>query len=408
MDFDFGSKGIRGNIFKYLGKKGGLTRTFQRSALKAFGKGKFGKILYNGIGKVGSTKIATAIGKPIGNVASRFISSSATNLTKNFGTNNMAKIAKMGIGGNTKAANMASKFMGPGLKTASAGLGTGTKVASGLAKTMKVLGPIGAAADLLVGGYTGAQQANMSAEEQKAAGVKVGIGKGEATALGVLTGGAEKGSMFSSTLGIEKGSAGDEALGIAGAAGRGALAGAAIGSVIPVVGTAVGAAVGGIVGTVSEGFKVFSDPNSSLRQGFDSFVSSTSEKLSEWGTSAKESISNFASKSMDSVKTLASGAKDVASNAYNYVKDSKFGKAVSSVGSKVSSGIQTAAKYINPMNWFADGGIVTKPTMGIIGEGGQSEAVIPLNRAGEFGLGGNQEVVTRWDRDWETIPPFAK
>ena len=29
---------------------------------------------------------------------------------------------------------------------------------------------------------------------------------------------------------------------------------------------------------------------------------------------------------------------------------------------------------------FANGGIVTKPTMGIIGEAGQSEAVIPLNR----------------------------
>ena len=157
--------------------------------------------------------------------------------------------------------------------------------------------------------------------------------------------------------------------------------------------TAVGAAVGGIVGTVSEGFKVFSDPNSSLRQGFDSFVSSTSEKLSEWGTSAKESISNFASKSMDSVKTLVSGAKEVASNAYNYVKDSKIGKAVSSVGSKISSAASTAASYLNPFNYFANGGIVTRPTMGIIGEGGQSEAVIPLNRAGEFGLGGNQEVV---------------
>ena len=115
--------------------------------------------------------------------------------------------------------------------------------------------------------------------------------------------------------------------------------------------------------------------------------------MSGWGTSAKESITSFAVDSFDSVKSLASGAKDVASDAYNYVKDSSFGKAVSSVGSTISSAASTAASYLNPFSYFANGGIVTRPTMGIIGEGGQSEAVIPLNRAGEFGIGGNQEVV---------------
>ena len=41
---------------------------------------------------------------------------------------------------------------------------------------------------------------------------------------------------------------------------------------------------------------------------------------------------------------------------------------------------------------FAEGGIVTKPTMGIIGEAGQSEAVIPLNRLPQMmgSIGGNQ------------------
>jgi hypothetical protein len=37
---------------------------------------------------------------------------------------------------------------------------------------------------------------------------------------------------------------------------------------------------------------------------------------------------------------------------------------------------------------FAKGGIVTKPTLAMIGEGGESEAVIPLSRMGEFGMGG--------------------
>lgn len=37
---------------------------------------------------------------------------------------------------------------------------------------------------------------------------------------------------------------------------------------------------------------------------------------------------------------------------------------------------------------LAEGGIVTSPTLAMIGEGGQSEAVIPLDRLGDFGGGG--------------------
>lgn len=42
---------------------------------------------------------------------------------------------------------------------------------------------------------------------------------------------------------------------------------------------------------------------------------------------------------------------------------------------------------------FANGGIVTKPVMGMIGEAGQSEAVIPLNRLPQMvgAIGGNQK-----------------
>ena len=38
---------------------------------------------------------------------------------------------------------------------------------------------------------------------------------------------------------------------------------------------------------------------------------------------------------------------------------------------------------------LAKGGIVTGPTLAVIGEGGQNEAVVPLDRAGEFGFGGS-------------------
>jgi hypothetical protein len=40
---------------------------------------------------------------------------------------------------------------------------------------------------------------------------------------------------------------------------------------------------------------------------------------------------------------------------------------------------------------FANGGIVTSPTLGIIGEAGP-EAVIPLNRLGDMGMGGGMNI----------------
>ena len=301
----------------------------------------------------------------------------------------------------------------PGTSTVLKGAQTMSKSTKLLGAIASKAGPIMAIADLAIGGFTGAGQADMSSSEQKAAGVEEGIGKGKAIGLGVLTGGAEKGSMFSESLGVEKGSAGDEAMGIAGAAGRGALVGAAIGSVIPVVGTAVGAAVGGIVGTVSEGFKVFSDPNSAMRKGIVDFASSTGEKLKGWASqaggiisgfatktvgdfvnfhvkageavagfvsSAGESISSFASSAFESVKSLASGAKDMAASAAKYIKDSSFGKAVSSVGSSISSGIGSAWDSATDWMGFADGGIVNQPVKGIVGEAGP-EAIIPLSQA---------------------------
>ena len=43
---------------------------------------------------------------------------------------------------------------------------------------------------------------------------------------------------------------------------------------------------------------------------------------------------------------------------------------------------------------LAEGGIVTGPTLAMIGEGNGPEAVIPLSRMGEFGMGGGGANVT--------------
>ena len=40
---------------------------------------------------------------------------------------------------------------------------------------------------------------------------------------------------------------------------------------------------------------------------------------------------------------------------------------------------------------LAEGGVVTKPTLSLIGEGGEPEAVIPLSKSQQFGFGSSQQ-----------------
>ena len=299
-----------------------------------------------------------------------------------------------------------------------------TKSTSLLSKASTVLtkaaGPL-AVLDLAIGGYSGYQQSQMSPEEQKAAGVKEGIGAVEATTYGILTGGAEKGSILTDFFGGEKGSAGDELLGIGTSAARGALGGAAIGTMIfPGVGTAIGAGIGAIAGTVTEGIKIFTDPNSSLRKGLSEGLSWMGEKLSsawegvkEFGSEIFSSISDAASSAWESTKEIASSAyesvKDLGSRAWEGMKDfgSSAWEGVKSVGSSISSGISAAGDWIS--SWFATGGIapggfrafakggtVTQPTLGMVGEGGMNEAIVPLpdGRSIPVQMAGGGEVAT--------------
>jgi len=426
---DVGKIFFKGNLFKYLGKDGGLSRTLNRTLIKVFGRNGFTKFMQTKVFNPSTLKKTadgykvvnrgtTMLGRGLNKLFGKIIPQSGTNLQKAFGTNNMAKIQKMAetgryakgtvidgvkMGGKimpktqqAKAASTASRFIRtsqPLAKTTS----LFSKLGPTLTKTLKVLGPVGVAADAIFGGIKGFKQSQMSAEEQKSAGIKEGIGKTEATVQGVLTGGAEKGSMFTSMLGGKKGSAGDEALGIGMAAGRGALVGAAVGSVVPVVGTAVGGAVGAVVGTVAEGFKVFSDPNSSLRKGIVDFASSTREKISNWATSTKETIGGWASTSKEKISGWASSAGKTISkwletvkNKFTAIRDKvvnavtgipgRITNSIKKVGGKVAKwlGFATGGIAQGGFQAFASGGIVSKPTLGLVGEGRMNEAIIPL------------------------------
>jgi len=202
------------------------------------------------------------------------------------------------------------------------------------------------------------------------------------------------------------------------------MGGAAIGTMIfPGVGTAIGAGVGAIVGTVAEGFKIFSDPNSSLRKGLSASIDWMGEKLSgawdtvsEWGSdiaswasdtwsSVSEGFSSFTSSVMDVGSDLLSSAGDMLGDAYDWASEG-----LSSIGTAISE------SSWNPMNWFAMGGIakggfrafasggtVTEPTLGMVGEGQYNEAIVPLpdgksipvqmGGSGGGGGAGNGEVI---------------
>ena len=55
--------------------------------------------------------------------------------------------------------------------------------------------------------------------------------------------------------------------------------------------------------------------------------------------------------------------------------------------------IPSASGTLQEVIGLKEGGIVTKPTMAMIGEGGESEAVIPLSKMGDIGGNSNKEVV---------------
>tara|TARA_R110002060_G_scaffold25671_1_gene35177 strand:- start:178 stop:579 length:402 start_codon:yes stop_codon:yes gene_type:complete len=97
---------------------------------------------------------------------------------------------------------------------------------------------------------------------------------------------------------------------------------------------------------------------------FSNVTSSISGALSSLASGAK----NIASKAWEGIKGVGSSIKDKASSTWKAVKKSKY----------------------NPVNWFADGGVVTQPVNGIVGEAGP-EAIIPLSQAGN--MLGSPEVV---------------
>jgi len=126
-----------------------------------------------------------------------------------------------------------------------------------------------------------------------------------------------------------------------------------------------------------------------------------------------DKISGFPTALWNKIKDIAGNIKEIGSGIADWIVNA-FTEGLKGLGSAIKSAVLApirwlANKIVNnwpdipglpgPPGWLkslqtvglAEGGIVVKPTMALVGEAGP-EAVVPLRRANEFGLGGGMTI----------------
>jgi exonuclease VII small subunit len=152
----------------------------------------------------------------------------------------------------------------------------GSKIMPMFSTTSKFLSKAAGPLSLAVGGISGIMGAG-----------KEGMSSLEGGILGMLTGGAERGSSLSSTLGVTKGSNTDELLGAYGSMAYGATTGAMFGG-------PVGAAAGAGIAAGAELYKVVRSANMVV-EDLKKEVASTSVRQEKFNTEALTNIQNISS-----------------------------------------------------------------------------------------------------------------
>lgn len=109
--------------------------------------------------------------------------------------------------------------------------------------------------------------------------------------------------------------------------------------------------------------------------------------------SASKPVSNAWSSMWDSLTSAATmaweGVKNTVKSSINWIigKVNDLINAINSVAQRGAGAIGFSAPQIPNVPMLAQGGIVTRPTLAMIGEGGEPEAVIPLSKLGALGGG---------------------
>ena len=145
----------------------------------------------------------------------------------------------------------------------------------------------------------------------------------------------------------------------------GALQASLMTAVIPMA--AIAGAVGAIVGAIALLVATSPEAREKLGQIFDFLIEDTKKFIE-----TVEKAINFIKRLIDLTKQVVSPVTAV---------DEKTG----GVLSKAANLPRTIAQGIGGFFGMAEGGIVTRPTLAMIGEGGEPEAVIPLSKMGGMG-----------------------
>jgi hypothetical protein len=90
-------------------------------------------------------------------------------------------------------------------------------------------------------------------------------------------------------------------------------------------------------------------------------------------------------------------------DAFRRVTESKAFQALLSGVGAIAGGVGGAIDRARGIVGLASGGIVTKPTLAMVGEGGEPEAVIPLSKMGQMGGGGVNITINTGVGDPEAI-----
>ncbi len=95
---------------------------------------------------------------------------------------------------------------------------------------------------------------------------------------------------------------------------------------------------------------------------------------------------NWASKLASALIQVGNAMKDIA-DLPNKVANSKGGQMIGGAFNQLKTDVSNGYSIMGKAVGLADGGIVTGPTLAVVGEGGGPEAVIPLDKLGSMGAG---------------------
>ena len=161
---------------------------------------------------------------------------------------------------------------------------------------------------------------------------------------------------------------------------------------------AIAALVAGLIWFFTQtklGQQIWASAMSAMSSGFNSFMGVVRTVLA-WITSAWNAqidlFRNAPGKVSGAFSSMFNGLRDGFRAAINFIvrgwNSLHFGIPGFSFAGISVPGINIGVPQIP---YLARGGIVTGPTLAMVGEGGQAEAVVPLDRASEFGFGGRVE-----------------